>query len=69
MVEALKKINMSSEVDNYEEDEHDDDDEDQVVLGEVPILSHQVAPGMKKSTLSTGDYQSSSMVPSQNSIP
>ena len=44
MAEALKKINMSSEVDNYEEDDHeDDDDEDQVVLGEIPILSH---PGM-----------------------
>ena len=45
MAEALKKINMSSEVDNYEEDDHDDDDEDQVVLGEVPVLSH---PGMNK---------------------
>ena len=44
MAEALKKINMSSEVDNYEED-HEDDDEDQVVLGEVPVLSH---PGMNK---------------------
>ena len=44
MQEALKKINMSSEVDNYEEDDQDDDDEDQVVLGEVPILSH---PGTK----------------------
>ena len=69
MAEALKKINMSSEVDNYEEDDQDDDDEDQVVLGEVPILSHQIAPGVKKSTLSTGDYQSSSLVPSQKSIP
>ena len=57
MQEALKKINMSSEVDNYEEDDQDDDDEDQVVLGEVPILSH---PGMKKQNLSTGDYQSNS---------